>query len=36
MYFGGNLERLVEIKRKYDPDDLFAFQQGLLKASLAG
>jgi FAD/FMN-containing dehydrogenase len=32
-YFGGNLERLIEVKRKYDPGDLFAFQQGLLLAS---
>lgn len=32
-YFGGNLERLVQVKRKYDPDNRFAFQQGLLHAS---
>jgi hypothetical protein len=32
MYFGGNLERLVKIKRHYDPEDLFSYQQGLLKA----
>ena len=34
-YFGGNLERLVEVKRRYDPDDLFSFPQGLLRASVA-
>jgi hypothetical protein len=34
-YFGGNLERLVEVKRRYDPDDLFSFPQGLRRASLA-
>ncbi len=33
-YFGGNLERLVEVKQRYDPDDLFSFPQGLLHASL--
>jgi FAD/FMN-containing dehydrogenase len=32
-YFGGNLERLVTVKQKYDHDDLFTFQQGLLFAS---
>ncbi len=32
-YFGGNLERLVQVKRDYDPDDRFSFQQGLLSAS---
>jgi FAD/FMN-containing dehydrogenase len=32
-YFGGNLERLMKVKHKYDPGDLFAFQQGLLFAS---
>jgi FAD/FMN-containing dehydrogenase len=32
-YFGGNLERLVHVKKRYDPDDLFTFQQGLLFAS---
>jgi FAD/FMN-containing dehydrogenase len=30
MYFGGNLKRLVEVKRKYDPGDLFRYPQGLL------
>jgi FAD/FMN-containing dehydrogenase len=33
-YFGGNLERLVEVKQRYDPDNLFSFPQGLLHASL--
>jgi FAD/FMN-containing dehydrogenase len=33
-YFGTNLERLVQVKKKYDPEDLFTFQQGLLLASL--
>jgi FAD/FMN-containing dehydrogenase len=32
MYFGGNLKRLVEVKRKYDPGDFFTFPQGLLRA----
>jgi FAD/FMN-containing dehydrogenase len=32
LYFGGNLDELVQIKRKYDPGDLFTFPQGLLKA----
>jgi len=29
MYFGGNLGRLLEVKRKYDPDNLFTYPQGL-------
>lgn len=29
-YFGQNLDRLVEIKRRYDPHNLFAYEQGLL------
>ena len=24
-YYGGNLETLIEVKRRYDPDDLFSF-----------
>jgi hypothetical protein len=32
MYFGGNLKRLVEVKRKYDPGDFFTFPQGVLRA----
>jgi FAD/FMN-containing dehydrogenase len=32
MYFGGNLPRLKDVKRKYDPADLFTFPQGLSRA----
>ncbi|RVD31778.1 FAD-binding oxidoreductase [Mesorhizobium sp. M4B.F.Ca.ET.017.02.2.1] len=28
-YYGGNLDRLVGVKSRVDPDDVFSFQQGL-------
>ena len=28
-YFGGNLERLIKIKKKYDPNKVFRYPQGL-------
>lgn len=30
QYFGQNLDRLVQIKRRHDPHNLFAYEQGLL------
>lgn len=32
VYYGDNAERLKEIKRKYDPRNLFQFEQGLEKS----
>lgn len=32
VYFGGNLPRLQQVKRIYDPDNLFTFPQGLMLA----
>ena len=28
-YYAGNLERLIAIKRKYDPENFFTFQMGI-------
>ena len=28
-YYGGNVQRLIEIKAKYDPDGLFYYEQGI-------
>jgi hypothetical protein len=28
-YYGSNLARLEQVKAKYDPDDVFHFQQGI-------
>jgi FAD/FMN-containing dehydrogenase len=35
VYFGGNLPRLLQVKRAYDPDNLFTFPQGLGAAANA-
>ncbi|MEZ5862560.1 MAG: FAD-binding oxidoreductase [Geminicoccaceae bacterium] len=32
QYFGANLDRLLEIKQRYDPDNLFAYEQSLTPA----
>jgi FAD/FMN-containing dehydrogenase len=31
-YYAGSLRRLLQVKRRYDPDDVFAFPQGLSSA----
>jgi FAD/FMN-containing dehydrogenase len=35
VYFGGNLPRLLQVKRAYDPDNFFTFPQGLGEAAKA-
>ena len=32
-YWGAGVDRLRAIKAKYDPDDVFSFQQGIAPAS---
>jgi len=29
LYWGDNLERLVELKQKYDPDNTFSYEQSM-------
>lgn len=29
LYYGSNLEKLIDIKKKYDPNKIFEFEQGL-------
>ncbi len=36
QYYGSNYTRLLEIKRRSDPDDFFAFQQGIGSAHAPG
>lgn len=35
-YFGGNLERLLKVKKQYDPENFFTFPQGLGRISGPG
>jgi hypothetical protein len=35
-YHGGNLDRLVEIKRRYDPDGFFRFHQSVPRRAPTG
>ena len=35
LYFGGNLPRLLKVKKEYDPENFFTFQQGLSEAAAA-
>ncbi len=29
VYYGRNLDRLIDTRRKFDPDDVFSFQQAI-------